>query len=50
MLSNTLLIKSSMWEKIKELIREITHTQLIAIGTKIKKTNWGINVAILALE
>ncbi len=39
-----------MWEKTKELIREITHAQLIAVATKIKETNQYTNIAILALE
>ncbi len=49
-LGYSLLIKSGMWEKTEELIREITHAQLIAAVTKIKETNWCINVAILVLE
>ncbi len=46
----SLLVKSGMWEKTKELIREITHAQLITIATKRKDTNWCTNIAILALE
>ncbi len=49
-LGYSLLIKSGMWEKIEELIRKITHAQLIAIATKIKETNQCTNIAILALE
>lgn len=43
-------VKLSKWEKIGKLICKITYIQLIAIVTKIKKTNQCINAAILALE
>ncbi len=49
-LGYSLLIKSGMWEKTEELIREITHAQLITAATKIKETNRCIDPAILALE
>ncbi len=49
-LGYSLLIKSGIWEKIEELICEITHTSLIAVVTKIKETNWYTNAAILVLE
>ncbi len=49
-LNYSLLIKSGYWEKIKELICEITHAQFIATATKKKKTNWCTNISILALE
>ncbi len=49
-LGHSLLIKSGMWEKTEELIREITHAQLIAVATEIKETNRCIDAAILALE
>ncbi len=49
-LGYSLLIKSGMWEKIEELIHEITHAQLIATATKIKEINRCTDVAILALE
>ncbi len=39
-----------MWEKTEELIREITHAQLIAAATEIKETNRCTDAAILALE
>lgn len=39
-----------MWEKTKKFICEITHTQLITIATKIKKTNCYTNMAILVLK
>ncbi len=38
-LGYSLLIKSGMWEKTEKLIREITHTQLIATANEIKETN-----------
>ncbi len=38
-LGYSLLIKSDMWEKTEELIREITHAQLITTTTEIKETN-----------
>ncbi len=49
-LGYSLLIKSGIWEKTEELIREITHAQLIAVATEIKETNWCTDAAILALE
>ncbi len=49
-LGYSLLIKSGIWEKTEELIREITHAQLIAAATEIKETNWCTNAAILVLE
>ncbi len=49
-LGYSLLIKLGMWEKTEELIRKITHAQLIAAATKIKETNWCTDTAILALE
>ena len=49
-LGYSLLIKSGMWEKTEELIREITHTQFIAKATEIKATNQCTNAAILVLE
>ncbi len=49
-LGYSLLIKSGIWEKTEELIREITHAQLIAIATEIKETNRCTDAAILALE
>lgn len=45
-----LLIKYSFWNKTKNIITKLTYTPLIAIATKIKKTNRYINPAILALE
>ena len=39
MLGYNLFVKSDIWEKTEELIREITHAQLIAAATKIKDTN-----------
>lgn len=49
-LGYNLLVNLGIWEKTEELIREIIHVQLIAIATKIKKTNRCTNIAILALE
>ncbi len=49
-LGYSLLVKSGMWEKTKELIREITYTRFTATATEIKETNRCIDAAILALE
>ena len=38
-LGYSLVVKLDIWEKIEELIYKIIYTQLIAIATKIKKTN-----------
>ncbi len=38
-LGYSLLIKSSIWEKTEELIRDIRHAQLIAAATERKETN-----------
>ncbi len=38
-LGYSLLVKSGMWEKTEELIREIIYAQLTAAATKIKETN-----------
>ncbi len=46
----SLFIKSDMWEKTKELIREIIYTWLTATATEIKEINWCTDAAILALE
>ncbi len=45
-LGYSLLIKLGMWEKIEELIHEITYAQLIATATEIKDTNWCTDAAI----
>lgn len=49
-LGYSLLIKSGVWDKTEELIKKLTHAQLIAAATKIKETNQGTDPAILALE
>ncbi len=49
-LGYSLLIKSGMWEKTEELIRKITHAQLIITAIKIEETNCCTDTAILALE
>lgn len=49
-LGYSLLIKSGLWDKIENLITELTHAQLVAVVTEIKKTNRCTDPAILALE
>ncbi len=49
-LGYSLLVKSNMWKKTKELIHEITYARLIAAATKIKEINQCIDAAILTLE
>ncbi len=46
----SLLVKSGIWEKIEELIREIIYARLIATATEIKEANQCTDAAILALE
>lgn len=38
-LEYSLFIKLGVWKKIEKLIYEIIYAQLIAVATKIKKTN-----------
>lgn len=49
-LGYSLLIKVDLWNKTGNLIIELTHAQLVAIATTIKKTNRYIDPAILALK
>ncbi len=45
-LDYSLFVKLGIWEKIEELIYEITHTLFIIIATKIKEINLYIDVPI----
>lgn len=49
-LGYSFLVELGIWEKTEELIYEITYSQLIAMTTKIKKTNQCTNGVILVLK
>ena len=49
-LGYSLLIKTKLWTKTKELITNLIHDDLIAAAKEIKATNRCTNPAILALE
>ena len=49
-LEYSLLVKTKLWTETEELIKNLTHDDLIAITKKIKETNRCTNPAILALK